>query len=175
MKTIRQLASLHGLSRSTLLYYDEIGLLHPTTRTAAGYRLYNEDCEQRLSSICQYRSAGLPLDEIKRILEAGKSQVTQALQNRLSQINDEIHELRSQQQSIVNILRHTPSIKKTRFMDKARWVELLRASGFSDDDMRRWHHTFELHSPEAHQDFLESLGIDPEEIRSIRQHSQQQG
>lgn len=37
--------------------------------------------------------------------------------------------------------------------------------------MLQWHSLFEQHSPAAHQDFLESLGIDTTEIDLIRQHS----
>ena len=39
MQTISQAAKKFKLSRSTLLYYDRIGLLRPTERTAAGYRI----------------------------------------------------------------------------------------------------------------------------------------
>ena len=42
MYTVGQLAKLFGLSRSTLLYYDEIGLLSPSARSASNYRLYSE-------------------------------------------------------------------------------------------------------------------------------------
>lgn len=41
----------------------------------------------------------------------------------------------------------------------------------TDADCAEWHRAFERQSPEAHQDFLESLGIGPEEIRRIRVHS----
>lgn len=37
--------------------------------------------------------------------------------------------------------------------------------------MKNWHIEFEKSSPEAHQDFLESIGIDDDEIASIRQWS----
>jgi DNA-binding transcriptional MerR regulator len=41
MHTIGQAAKHANLSRSTLLYYDRIGLLRPSGRSRAGYRLYN--------------------------------------------------------------------------------------------------------------------------------------
>jgi len=52
---------------------------------------------------------------------------------------------------------------------KDRWVEIMRAAGLSDDDMHNWHRQFERLEPEAHQEFLESLGIEPDEIRAIRE------
>ena len=55
-----------------------------------------------------------------------------------------------------------------RRSNKEGWVAILRASGMSDEDMGRWHVEFERLSPEAHQDFLESLGLEDDEIARIR-------
>ncbi|MCM2275174.1 MAG: MerR family transcriptional regulator [Candidatus Didemnitutus sp.] len=69
MTTIRQLAAEFGLTRSTLLYYDRIGLLRPDYRTSSGYRLYNAADRARLAAICRYRMAGLPLARIATLLD----------------------------------------------------------------------------------------------------------
>ena len=61
--------------------------------------------------------------------------------------------------------------RETRSLDKERWVAILEASGMSEQDMRRWHIEFERLSPQAHQDFLESLGIEKNEIDQIRDGS----
>jgi hypothetical protein len=45
---------------------------------------------------------------------------------------------------------------------------MFRAIGMSDDEMRQWHANFEKNMPEAHADFLHSLGLGAEEIRRIR-------
>ena len=55
---------------------------------------------------------------------------------------------------------------------KDRWVEIMRAAGFTDEDMHNWHRQFERLEPEAHQEFLESLGIEAGEIASIRERFQ---
>jgi DNA-binding transcriptional MerR regulator len=67
MHTVGKLAKEFGLSRTTLLYYDEIGLLVPTERSASNYRLYSESDRTRLANICRFRETGLSLLEIKRI------------------------------------------------------------------------------------------------------------
>jgi len=171
MLTIRQMAARFGLSRSTLLYYDRIELLRPDYRTSAGYRLYNAaDCK-RLEFICRFRSAGLSLARIKRLLERPqptRSALATALHGRLTALNREIAALRRQQQVAVSLLQQTGATRRTRLMDKPRWIALLRAAGMDDAEMRRWHVEFERQSPEAHQDFLESLGIPAAEIRRIR-------
>ncbi len=56
-------------------------------------------------------------------------------------------------------------------ISKDRWVEIMRAAGLNDQDMENWHRQFEKMEPEAHQEFLESLGIQPAEIRQIREWS----
>lgn len=45
----------------------------------------------------------------------------------------------------------------------------MRAAGFDDDAMNKWHQKFEKMEPDAHQDFLKSLQIEDEEIATIRQ------
>ncbi len=60
-------------------------------------------------------------------------------------------------------------------ISKERWVEIMRAAGFKDEDMHNWHIQFEKMEPEAHQEFLESLGIKPAEIKKIREWSRSRG
>ena len=79
--------------------------------------------------------------------------------------------MRRQQKLIVQTLKSNRLTKHTRIMTKKSWVSLLRATGLSDTDMEKWHIEFEKISPEAHQDFLESLGIKEEEIKSIRKQA----
>ncbi len=174
MTTIRQLAAEFGLTRSTLLYYDRIGLLRPDYRTSSGYRLYNATDRARLAAICRYRAAGLALATIAQVLDEParpQSAVRTALHERLTALNREIAALRRQQQVVVDLLGPPRGARRTRIMNKERWVALLRAAGMDDAEMHQWHVAFERQSPEAHRDFLESLGIAPAEIRRIRQAS----
>ncbi|MCP3981689.1 MAG: MerR family transcriptional regulator [bacterium] len=171
MFTIGDLARRCRLSRSTLLYYDSIGLLRPSARTPAGYRQYDEDALSRLRRICGYRDVGLKLTEIKNILDGTRGRTAEVLEGRLESLNDEICRLREQQRVIVGLLRNRSKLRGARALDKERWVALLRATGLDDDDMRRWHVEFERMSPQGHRDFLQSLGIPEREIRRIRDWS----
>jgi DNA-binding transcriptional MerR regulator len=67
--TIQQLARLAGVSVRTLHYYDQLGLLKPSARTAAGYRLYGEANLLRLQQILFFRELDFPLTEIQAILD----------------------------------------------------------------------------------------------------------
>ena len=83
MYTIGKLAGKFDLSRSTLLYYDSIGLLKASSRTESKYRQYSEDDARRLEQVCKYRLAGLELSEIKRVRDSPDNNLTQALEKRL--------------------------------------------------------------------------------------------
>ncbi len=172
MKTYRisELARAAGLSRSTLLHYDRIGLLSAADRSRAGYRLYTEPDRRRLQRICQYRSAGLPLADIRGLLQTPGRPAARLLEKRLRQISDEIGTLRIQQRLLASLLRVAgrtipPAI------DKDMWVSMLRAAGVSSSSMERWHREFERRAPRDHHGFLASLGLSESEISRIRAFS----
>ncbi len=169
--SISQLAKKFGLSRSTLLYYDSVGLLKPAMRTDANYRVYTDKDYGRLQRICSLRSTGISLEHIRQIIDSDNTTIAGILQKRIDQINYKIQELRFQQNIIVKLLEDEGLLQSTRIMTKDMWVALLQSVGLDDDGMRNWHMEFEQSMPEAHQDFLESLRLDGEEIRNIRDWS----
>lgn len=77
--TVHQLAVMAGISVRTLHHYDHIGLLTPSTRTAAGYRLYREADLLRLQQILLFRELDLPREEIRRILDDPGFDLVQSL------------------------------------------------------------------------------------------------
>src|SRR3990167_6685080 len=123
--TITQFAKKYGLSRSTLLYYDSIGVIKPNRRSPARYRQYGPEEVTRMNRVCEYPHAGLSLSEIKRILKTGGSSLNQALEQRLTELNIEIKELRKQQQFILGLLKTERHFKQIGIMNKDRWKSLL--------------------------------------------------
>ncbi|AKU19233.1 transcriptional regulator [Luteipulveratus mongoliensis] len=71
MLTVGQVAETFGVTVRTLHHYDQIGLLVPSERSSAGYRLYTEEDLTRLQHIVVYRRLEMPLDEIATLLESG--------------------------------------------------------------------------------------------------------
>lgn len=169
MYTVGRLAKRHGLSRSTLLYYDRIGLLSPLGHAKGEYRRYGAEDDARLGRICQYRRAGIALEDIRRMLDGpADTAVAEALENRLVQLNGELEGLREQQALVAGLLGRSDLLDGCGSMDKATWVSLLAAAGFSEEDMRRWHVRFERSAPEKHELFLRHLNIPGDEITAIR-------
>jgi DNA-binding transcriptional MerR regulator len=66
---VGEVARRFGLTVRALHHYDERGLLVPSARSAAGYRLYGEDDLARLVEILALRALGLPLDRIAALLD----------------------------------------------------------------------------------------------------------
>ncbi len=68
---IDEVASRTGLTKRTIRYYEEIGLLRPPSRTEGGYRLFTDEDVQRLERIKQLREVmNFSLAEIKEHVEA---------------------------------------------------------------------------------------------------------
>ena len=65
---IGELSDRVGVSAHTIRYYERLGLLEPSRRTEAGYRIYGEENEERLRFIQKAKRFGLSLDEIKQLI-----------------------------------------------------------------------------------------------------------
>ena len=69
MNTVGAVAELAGVSVRTLHHYDELGLLTPSERSGAGYRLYSHQDLERLREILIWRQLGFSLGEIASLLD----------------------------------------------------------------------------------------------------------
>ncbi len=69
MRTVSEVAALAGVSIRTLHHYDEIGLVVPSGRTEAGYRLYAPGDLERLQVVLFYRELGFALRDIRQLLD----------------------------------------------------------------------------------------------------------
>ncbi|MBT1065087.1 MerR family transcriptional regulator [Bowmanella sp. Y26] len=167
MLTVTQLAKHTGVSRTTILYYEQQQLLLPAYRSENGYRWYGDKEIERLKAIASYRSYGLSVASIHGLLNrTGESQAA-LLKEHFYKLEQEIQTLRAQQKAVV-VLLNDPSLMEENMVNKARWVEIMVAAGFSENDMVKWHQKFEELEPQEHQKFLESLGIADDEIAEIR-------
>ena len=81
MYTVKQLASLAGITPRTLHHYDQIGLLKPSRVGDNGYRYYGEKALLRLQQILLYRELDMPLESIRLVLEARDFDVLGALED----------------------------------------------------------------------------------------------
>ena len=83
MKTVKEVSRMTGLSIRALHHYDAIGLLRPSSTTAAGYRLYDDAALERLQMILLFRELEFPLDQIRQMLDSPGFDRRRALQQQL--------------------------------------------------------------------------------------------
>ena len=96
MKTVKEISSLTGISVRTLHYYDEIGLLRPTDKSGAGYRLYDDKALEALQQILFFREFDISLKEIKSIMDnpnLDKNQILQMQRKMLAAKKERIERL----------------------------------------------------------------------------------
>lgn len=102
-KKIDEVSKLSGVSKRTLQYYDDEGIL-PVKRSKNNYRLYDETME-RLWEILWYKEMGFDLKGIKLILEGMKQETV--IEEKVNKINNTIRVLEEQKKVIEFIQRYS--------------------------------------------------------------------
>ena len=88
--TVSDVARLAHVSVRALHHYDEIGLLRPSRRSRAGYRLYDSDDLRRLREILVFRELGFSLNAIGELLSASAAERAAALRRQRGELEDRV-------------------------------------------------------------------------------------
>lgn len=97
--SVSQMASMFGLSRQALIYYDHIGLFSPAARSEAGYRLYLPTQIPTLRLICTMRELGFSLDELAKVVAAhDPSALLETLPEQRARLDEKIARLEEQRE-----------------------------------------------------------------------------
>ena len=97
--SIGSLAAETGVSRATIRYYEQIGLLEPGLRTAAGYRRFSAKTLVELNFVRRAQTFGYTLEEIREFLRLHRrgqspcANIVATAQRRLADVDREIIEL----------------------------------------------------------------------------------
>ena len=116
---IGELARAAGLNPRTLRYYERLGLLVPSGRTAAGYRLYSARDARRLAFIRRAQGLGLPLQAIAEILavrDAGGApcrHVRTVAEAQVAEIDRRIAELRELRAALTRLAERAVAVEPT--------------------------------------------------------------
>ncbi|GAA0955438.1 MerR family transcriptional regulator [Streptomyces rhizosphaericus] len=92
--SVGQVAGFAGVTVRTLHHYDEIGLLRPGARSAAGHRRYDDADLDRLQRILFYRELGFPLEEVAVLLDDPDIDPQAHLRRQYQLLSDRIERLR---------------------------------------------------------------------------------
>ncbi len=97
--TIGKAAQRGGVKPETMRYYERVGLLKPSMRTEAGYRIYTDEDVERLRFIRKAQELGFALEEIRGLLglrinnEAECSEVKAYAQHKIADIDEKMASL----------------------------------------------------------------------------------
>lgn len=112
--TIGQLAQAADVPASTVRYYERVGLLRPTARSASNYRLYSSEDLERLRFIRAAQATGFSLDDIRVLSRpAPCGRVQERIEARLEDVSARIRALQHVRRVLASALevcrRHEPS------------------------------------------------------------------
>src|SRR2546422_6254482 len=112
--TVKQLATMSGVSVRTLHSYDETGLLKPAYHGANRYRFYEEPQLLKLQQILFYRELGFELKKIKRVLGRRDFEKVAALQSHRKVLQQNLTRTRTLIETIDKTIQHLKGRKKMK-------------------------------------------------------------
>lgn len=138
--TVGQVAETFGVTVRTLHHYDAQGLVVPSARTHAGYRLYTDADLARLATVVTYRRLGLPLTEVRALLD-GQGTASEHLRRQREVVLTRLGEL-------TDLVSAIDAALEAEMNDRPATTEELKGlfgDGFSEDHQaeaeQRWGET----------------------------------
>ncbi len=120
---IGEFAKRSGVTVKTLLHYDKIGLLKPSSKTECGYRIYCEDDFLKLQQITTLKFIGLSLSEIKNVLnESGEN-----LENMIAIQKKALEEKKKHIEEVISVFNKAErSAKEKGFLDANNLIDIIK-------------------------------------------------
>jgi len=134
---VGELAKRAGITVRTLHHYEQTGLLLPSARSAAGYRLYNLADVQRLHMIQALAKAGLELAEIRCFLEQESLSLTELLDAQISLLDKQLRSIHTLRERLVEL---RTGLAVDEAPDLESWLQTLELMNMYD----RWFSKEEL-------------------------------
>lgn len=119
MMTIKEAERITGITSQNIRYYEKQGLLNPARKAENSYREYSEEDIRRIRQIKLFRKLGMPLGDIKRLLEG-----TVSLEDAIAA---QICRLQSEKETVLAALKFCGKIQETQLaeMDEERYLEQM--------------------------------------------------
>lgn len=136
---VKEVAEIAGVSVRTLHHYDAVGLLVPSGRSEAGYRLYDDEDLLRLQQILIGRELGLSLEAIARSLDDPAFDRRQALLAQRQQLEQRAQETAAMISAVDRALEVIA--RRERDMDMKQLFDGFDASKYEAEAEQRWGHT----------------------------------
>ena len=123
LMTVGELARRVGVTVRTIQYYDQKGLLHPSSKSEQNQRLYSRDDEERLYRILTLKYLGFSLAQIKEA-EAldDRQELSGALEHRMHELERESVEVLRNISTVNSLREHLAASEHVRWSDFAQAI-----------------------------------------------------
>ena len=145
MFKVSEFAEKAGITVRTLHHYDRLGLLKPSGRTEAGYRLYADRDFARLQQIVTLKFIGLPLKEIKALLDRNELDMAATLRLQKQLLQEKRWQVGMAIQAIEEAERSIDSTDSTQSLDLAALRKIIEV--MERQNNMEW--TKKYYSPDA--------------------------
>jgi len=133
--TIKEIADLAGVTTRTLRYYDEIGLLSPSTIGDNGYRIYDQDSLLLLQQVMFFRELDVSLKDIQMILNHPKFNLVAALEEHRVTLQARAKQLKA---LIETVDLTIDTLKGEWTMSDKDYFEGFDESQYEEEAKQRW-------------------------------------
>lgn len=136
---VGELAKQTGLTVRTLHHYDEIGLLSPSHRSGAGYRLYDGEDIARLLQVLSLRQLGFSLEEIGDCLSRPENTLEHVLGLHIARLRDGIElqrKLCSRLEAVSERLRSAEGVSVDDFLETMEAIQMFEKH-FTEEQKRQ--------------------------------------
>ena len=148
----REFAELAGVTVRTLHHYDRLGLLKPSYRSEAGYRLYSQRDLAQLEQVVVLKFLGLPLKSIGRLLRVEPAGLPEVLERQRRVLTDKHHEL---ERTLVAIAAARAALQADHDPDWTLITQIIRRIAMQNDS--EW--TMKYFGDEAKEAIEERKGL----------------
>lgn len=93
---IGELVKLHGISVDTARFYEKKGLIQPSARSDAGYRIYTARDSDRLGFILRAKSVGFSLEQVRELLQIEDNRSAWSCNHVKSKVDEKMAEIEAQ-------------------------------------------------------------------------------
>ena len=142
LMTVGELARRVGVTVRTIQYYDQKGLLHPSSKSEQNQRLYSRDDEERLYRILTLKYLGFSLAQIKEA-EAldDRQELSSALEHRMHELERESVEVLRNISTVNSLREHLAASEHVRWSDFAQAISDMQSSvpELTHEEVSRWH------------------------------------
>lgn len=132
---ISEFAKRSGVTVKTLLHYDKIGLLQPSLKTQAGYRIYCDEDFINLQQIITLKFIGLSLEEIKQLI----NEKNQNIENIISVQTRALEEKKKHIETVITALNKAEKqIQNNSFLEVQQLIDIIKITNMETRAKQRF-------------------------------------